>query len=199
MQLSIQDISVDYVPSLYKQFITWCFFLVAYILAWNMAIIGAIQRLDAELDSGTAIRRPYVVALGVYAFTVALFTFAACSMVSYCACTVLCMTAGMAPKWWEDLMRVVALPSTVFNCISLDHVKIHAVMFFVTIVAFALTAWMYVTEEDMRQKHGDRVRSKVMRMIFVFPGGVLLTGYGMYALYSMFSAYILLKRIKIVL
>jgi len=185
-----------YVPSFMKQFVTWTFFIGVYVVAWNMAIVGGIQKMDNQLDTGLGFRRPYIVALGTYVFVVALFNIAAISLMAYCACTLLCMTATFAPKWWQCLIVSFALPSTVFNCISLHHIKIHAVMFLATVAAFAIMAWMYVTDDDFRQTASvsDRVRDKIMRMLMIIPGGVLLIGYGMYSVYSMFTAHDLISR-----
>jgi hypothetical protein len=183
-----------YVPSFIKQIVTWTFFLGVYVVAWNMAIVGGVQKMDDQLDTGLGFRRPYIVALGAYVFVVALFNIAAISLVSYCACTLLCMTATFAPKWWQCFIVSFALPSTVFNCISLHHIKIHAVMFLATIAAFSIMAWMYVEDEDMRPASTGRVRDKIMRMLMIIPGGVLMIGYGMYAVYSTFTAHDLITR-----
>jgi len=188
-----EDENAPYEPSFMKQMWTWSFFMAVYVVAWNMAIILGIKKLDEQLDTGMGIRRPYIVALGAYVFVVALFNIAAISLVAYCGCTLLCMTASIAPDWWESLMTKVALPSTVFNCISLDHIKIHTVMFLATVAAFALMAWMFVIEDDLR-KVTDRVRAKIMRMLLIIPGGVLTVGYGMYSFYCMFSALVLVSR-----
>jgi len=108
---------------------------------------------------------------------------------------VACLTAPIAPIWWEKFLKIVALPSTVFSCLSIEHMKIHAAMLGITLTSFASMTWFYITQEDMWEP--NRMRQKVLKMLLVVPGCILISGYLLYGLYSMFSAYSLVKRIEL--
>jgi hypothetical protein len=203
-----------YSPTATKQLVTWLFFGGVFVAAWTIAIIGSIKHLDQQFES-RRFRRPYIMILGAYSFTLALFNIAMLSLLSYCACIVLCTTAKLAPMWWQRFMHAVALPSTLFNCLSLDHVKFHGVMFFALLIAVTIMTWGYVTDDDMRSIYAgtgssaagtgssaasdpdafDRLRSKIIRILLIVPAGILLVGYGLYALYSIASAHALATQI----
>ena len=182
-------------PSAFVQLWTWMFFLGVFVIAWNLATITALKRFDKQMDINDKVRRPFVLVVGMYAFAVATLNIALLSMLAYCICTVMCMTSTYAPEWWERIMRVIAQPSTVFNCLSIDHMLVHGMYFAIALVTMSIMTWWYITDEDMRDP--ERVRHKLIRIIMIVPGSIILVAYLFYGCYSVLTAYTLKKRIDI--
>lgn len=171
-------------PQWINQLYTWFIFGIVYILSWDGALTVAVNRLNTDIDAAftpdsvRVLRRPYLIAIGAYAVVLAWFNIAFYMLIMYCACLLMCMTAPIGSKLWENIMRALALPSVVFNCVGLEHAAFHGTIMLVTIATISHLVGWYFTEDDLLSE--STVHSKAVRAMFVVPG-TMGAAYAIYA------------------
>lgn len=176
-------------PSALTQLSTWLVFLCLFVISWNVASMAAMRRFDndtSDNETGGNFRRPYVLVLGMYGYAIAVLNIGICALFLYCVCTTLCLASPYVPEWLEKPL-LLFMPSLVFNCISMDHLKFHGAVSACVLVAMSVMTWTYVSDDDLRDI--PSLRRKVLRMISVFPSSVLFNAYLLYAVYSIVSAH----------
>lgn len=183
-----------YSLSTFGQIWTWLYFIVVFLIAWNVASLKAIERYDEQTGATPIVRRPFVVVIGVYAYALAVLYIAMGTVVTYCIALLLCLCASYAPKFVEAMIRSTMQPSTMFTCIAIEHIKFHALLIGATVVAVALLTWLYVSDEDLRDP--EKLRHRIIRMLIALPGSVLFVAYVAYAIYSTFSVHDLIRKKK---
>ena len=163
------------------QVYSWGIFMVLYLMGWDAAMTTAVNLLQQDLlsaqVSGRTLRRPYLIVLSGYSIVVAWINIVFFALLVYLACAFACMTAPLAPKWWEKLMLMVARPIIVLHCVDLSHIMFHGLAMAAALVSMSVSIGFYITDEDLADSHA--VYSKMLRVLFVCPAAMVAV-YGLY-------------------
>jgi hypothetical protein len=181
-----------YVPSWLNQIYTWGIFAGVLLVSWDTSLTRCVSMLNDQGESayqpGVArvLRRPYMLALALYAVVATWFTIAFLMLGIFCVCALLLLTAPLCKPFWETyIVRKLFVPDVVFNCIDLMHAPFHGVAALGTLFAASIAVGFYITDDDLVREH--HAHSKTVRALFI-PPAVTSLCYALYALFCVFSA-----------
>lgn len=170
-------------PSGLSQLITWTFFILAFLSAWNVSSAAALKKFEEQTDISQRVRRPFIIVVGMYAYVYACLHIVIISLVAYSLCAIFCMGSVYVPEVAEKFIRRTLHPEVVFHCISLENLMIHAIMFVVMMIGVIALSCGYIKEKDLEGDADKMLRHKTVRMILLL-AAVMLVGYLAYAIYS---------------
>lgn len=173
------------------QLVAWSVFLCLFLMSWDLALPGVIDKLNDETDLAEAALRPfrrtYLIALALYALLSVWFNLLFLMILGYIGCALVALTAHYNP--FATMRRITVTlfdPNMLFCSVASQHAAMHGAVLAGSVLMAVMPACLwYVSTADLRVKHA--VRAKFHRLLFALPA-TLTTVYTAYAIAMIVAA-----------